>query len=295
MYKAQGRKITGLLFVAPSVLVVVALLIYPVLSSIFFSFTNKNLIRRRYDFVFLDNFKMLLTAPEFWGAFVNSVKWTVLSLLGQLLIGLILALLLNRVRHLGAVFRTMLIVPWAFPPIILAFGWKWILNDVYGFVPNLADLLGWTESNIAPLSDPNMVFWAVLGINIWFGAPLFMVNVLSALKTIPQDQYEAARVDGATSFQQFWFITVNHIREVIGLLVILRTIWVFNNFDLLYLLTGGGPGRATTTLPIYAYQTGWNLRLLGSASAITVLLLLLLLLFTAFAFKLLTKWERERG
>lgn len=295
MNTAQSRKLTGFLFVGPAIFIVVALLIYPVLSSIYFSFTNKNLIRPKYDFVFFDNFQKLITSSEYWAAFGTSIKWTVLSMVGQLLLGLVLALALNQVRHLGGVYRTLLIVPWAFPPIILAFGWKWILNDVYGFVPNFVDLLGLTETNIAPLSDPNLVFWVVLGINIWFGAPLFMVNILSALKTIPQEQYEAAEVDGASSLQRFWYITVNHIREVIGLLVILRTIWVFNNFDLLYLITGGGPGRLTTTLPIYAYQTGWNLRLLGTASAITVLLLIFLLMFTAVAFRVLSKWEKARG
>ncbi|XCB29307.1 sugar ABC transporter permease [Arcanobacterium hippocoleae] len=162
-------------------------------------------------------------------------------------------------------------------------------------MPSLLTALGITETNAAPLADPQLAFWVVLGINVWFGAPLFMVNILSALKTIPQEQYEAARVDGATGIQQFLFITVNHIREVIGLLVILRTIWVFNNFDMLYLLTGGGPGTMTTTLPIYAYQTGWNLRLLGTASAITVLLLIFLLFVTGLCFKLLSKWEKERG
>ena len=92
-----------------------------------------------------------------------------------------------------------------------------------------------------------------------------MVNILAALKTIPREQYEAAIVDGASSFQVFRYITIRHIRGVIGLLVVLRTIWVFNNFDLLYLLTGGGPSDLTTTLPIYAYKTGWNLKRLGTA------------------------------
>ncbi|MBN9643706.1 carbohydrate ABC transporter permease [Corynebacterium mendelii] len=295
MTASKKRRLAGFLFVSPAVLLVVALLIYPVLSSIYFSFTNKNLIRVNYDFVGFDNFTLLLSSSDFWYAFVNSVKWTVLSMLGQLLVGLFAALALNRLPRFSGFYRTMLIIPWAFPPIILAFVWKWIFNDVYGFIPSLLSTLGITETNAAPLSNPDIAFWVVLGINIWFGAPLFMVNILSALKTIPQEQYEAAMVDGASNIEQFFYITVNHIKEVIGLLVILRVIWVFNNFDILYLLTGGGPGKLTTTLPIYAYQTGWNLRLLGSASAITVLLLVFLLILASGAFKLLNKWEKERG
>ncbi|XCB29306.1 sugar ABC transporter permease [Arcanobacterium hippocoleae] len=127
------RKITGLLFVAPAILLVVLLLIYPVISSIFFSFTNKNLIRQSWDFVLFDNFALLLTSPEYWASFFASVKWTLFSIIGQLFVGLILALALNSIRRFAGLYRTLLIVPWAFPPIILAFAWKWIFNDVYGF------------------------------------------------------------------------------------------------------------------------------------------------------------------
>ena len=145
------------------------------------------------------------------------------------------------------------------------------------------------------LGNPTTTFWIALFINIWFGAPMFMVNILSALKTIPQEQYEAAMVDGASGWQRFRFITLTHIREVIGLLVILRTIWVFNNFDMLFLLTGGGPGERTTTLPIFAYQEGWNLRQLGVASTVTILLLIFLLALAFGAFRMLNRWEKERG
>lgn len=286
---------TGIAFVAPSIVVVLALLIYPVLSSIWFSFTNKHLLRTDYEVIGLDNYTDLLTSPEYWNAFGVSVRWTALSILLQLLAGLVLALALDRVPRGSAVFRTLLIVPWAFPAIITAFAWKWILNDVYGILPNLLTRSGLTESNIALLGNPGLTFWVVLGVNVWFGAPLFMVNILSALKTIPQEQYEAAMVDGASGWQRFRFITLTHIREVVGLLVVLRVIWVFNNFDMLFLLTGGGPGTRTTTLPIYAYQEGWNLRQLGVASTVTVLLLLFLLAIAMVAFRFMNRWEKERG
>ena len=283
----------NLLFVLPAMLIVFLLLIYPIFSSIYFSFTSKNLIRPYYKWIWFDNFKFVLTNPEFYHAFLNSIKWTILSITGQLLVGFIAALSLNRIPKFSGFYRTLLIIPWAFPAIVIAFSWKWILNDVYGFIPNLLTQLHITKENINFLADPKTAFWIVLFINIWFGAPLFMVNILAALKTIPREQYEAAIVDGASSFQVFRYITIRHIRGVIGLLVVLRTIWVFNNFDLLYLLTGGGPSDLTTTLPIYAYKTGWNLKRLGTASAVTILLLLFLMAVCFGYFKLLNKWERE--
>jgi len=283
----------NLVFVLPAMLIVFLLLVYPIFSSIYFSFTSKNLIRPYYKWIWFDNFKFVLTNPEFYRAFLNSIKWTILSITGQLLVGFIAALSLNRIPKFSGFYRTLLIIPWAFPAIVIAFSWKWILNDVYGFIPNLLTQLHITKENINFLADPKTAFWIVLFINIWFGAPLFMVNILAALKTIPREQYEAAIVDGASSFQVFRYITIRHIRGVIGLLVVLRTIWVFNNFDLLYLLTGGGPSDLTTTLPIYAYKTGWNLKRLGTASAVTILLLLFLMAVCFGYFKLLNKWERE--
>ena len=283
----------NLVFVLPAMLIVFLLLIYPIFSSIYFSFTSKNLIRPYYKWIWFDNFKFVLTNPEFYRAFLNSIKWTILSITGQLLVGFIAALSLNKIPKFSGFYRTLLIIPWAFPAIVIAFSWKWILNDVYGFIPNLLTQLHITKENINFLADPKTAFWIVLFINIWFGAPLFMVNILAALKTIPREQYEAAIVDGASSFQVFRYITIRHIRGVIGLLVVLRTIWVFNNFDLLYLLTGGGPSDLTTTLPIYAYKTGWNLKRLGTASAVTILLLLFLMAVCFGYFKLLNKWERE--
>ena len=291
--KLKSFNLTGMLFVLPSVLIVILLLIYPIFSSIYFSFTSKNLIRPFYDFVWLENFKFVLTNPDFYRAFLNSIKWTVLSLVGQLAVGFTAALALNRIPKFTGFYRTLLIIPWAFPAIVIAFSWKYILNDVYGFLPNLLTKIGITDANINFLANPDLAFIVVVLINIWFGAPLFMVNILSALKTVPSEQYEAAQMDGASSFQVFWHITLRHIRVVIGLLLVLRTIWVFNNFDILYLITGGGPSDITTTLPIFAFKAGWGMKQLGVASAITVILLLFLLGICFLYFKLLDKWERE--
>lgn len=291
--RKRTLNITGLLFVLPSLLIVVLLLFYPVVSSVFFSFTNRHLLRTDYDFVGISNFTAVLQNPQFWHAFTTSIHWTVASILGQLIVGFLAALALNRIRHLTGLFRTLLIIPWAFPAIVIAFGWRWILNDVYGFLPNLLTKLGITETNVSFLANPDVVMLTVLAINVWFGAPLFMVNILAALKTVPKEQFEAATVDGANAFQRFAFITMPHVKKVVGLLVILRTIWVFNNFELLFLITGGGPAGLTETLPIFAYRTGWGLQQLGVASAITVLLLVFLLALGALAFRLLNSWDKK--
>lgn len=287
------KNYTRWLFVLPAIIIVLALFVYPIISSFYFSFTNKNLIRPTYDFVGLDNYIAVLKDKGFWNAFLNSLKWTIFSLGGQLLVGFTAALALNKVKHLKGFYKTLLIIPWAFPSIVIAFSWQWILNGVYGFLPNILVQLGLCDTPPQFLTDRVLAFVVLVFINIWFGVPMIMVNVLAALQTVPQDQYEAAEIDGAKGWQSFLYITVPHIKVVTGLLVVLRTVWIFNNFDLIYLITGGGPAGATQTVPVYAYDMGWGTKLLGKSSAVTVLLFIFLMAVCVAYFAVLAHWEKE--
>ena len=287
------KNYTRWLFVLPAIIIVLALFVYPIISSFYFSFTNKNLIRPTYDFVGFDNYIAVLKDKGFWNAFLNSLKWTIFSLGGQLLVGFTAALALNKVKHLKGFYKTLLIIPWAFPSIVIAFSWQWILNGVYGFLPNILVQLGLGDTPPQFLTDRVLAFVVLVFINIWFGAPMIMVNVLAALQTVPQDQYEAAEIDGAKGWQSFLYITVPHIKVVTGLLVVLRTVWIFNNFDLIYLITGGGPAGATQTVPVYAYDMGWGTKLLGKSSAVTVLLFIFLMVVCVAYFAVLAHWEKE--
>jgi len=291
--KSYKDKLISFSFILPAILVVGLLLFFPVATSLFFSFTSKHLIKPNYDFVGFANYVKILNDSTFWHAFFTNIKWTVVSLAGQILVGFTAALALERIRHFKGLFRTILIIPWAFPTIVIAMSWKWILNGVSGFLPNFLVDIGLVQEIPQFLSSANLVFMTVVFINIWFGSPLIMVNVLSALQTVPKDQYEAAEIDGASSWQSFIRITLPHIRIVIGLLIVLRTIWIFNSFDMIYLLTGGGPAGLTQIVPIYAYNLGWGLKQLAQSSAVTVLLLIFLLGVSTLYFRLLNKWERE--
>ena len=145
------------------------------------------------------------------------------------------------------------------------------------------------------LSDPKLVLPTLVFINIWFGAPMIMVNVYAALQTVPQDQYEAALIDGASSWQSFIHITVPHIKVVVGLLVVLRTIWVFNNFDIIFMTTAGGPASMTTTMPLYIYDLGWTNKLVGRASAASIILLAFLIAVCLIYFCMLSHIGKREG
>ena len=211
-------------------LVVLLLLLYPVMSSIFYSFTNKNLIKPAYSFVGFENYAKILTDPVFWAAFWTNIKWTAASLLGQLLVGFTGALALNRIRHAAGVYRTCLIIPWAFPSIVLAFSWKWILNGVSGFLPNFLVQVGLCATPPQFLSSAGLVFPTLVFVNIWFGAPLIMVNILSALQTVPKDQYEAAQLDGCGYLGFFFKIVLPLSKAVIAVIALWAAVGQWNSY-----------------------------------------------------------------
>ena len=281
------------IFIAPAMVVTIVLLAWPICMSIYYSFTNKSLLGKPVEFVGLSNYVSVLQNSEFYISLWNTVVYTVLSLSLQLLFGFIVALALNRITRFKGLFRTLCLIPWAFPMIIVSFTWSYLLNDIYGIVNGKLLAWGIVSQPIQFLADPKLAMITVSLIHVWFGVPLFAINILASLQTIPKELYEAAEMDGATVWQRFRFITLPFVRVVVGLLIILRTIWIFNSFDLIFLLTGGGPGVSTQTMPIFAYRMGWTLYSLGRSSAVTILLLIILAVACTIYFKVLDHWESE--
>lgn len=286
-------RFAGPLFLIPAALLVLFVLVYPVLSSLYYSFTDRNLLKTDYDFIGFANYAQVFQDDRFWKALTNSVIWTAASVSLQILLGFGAALLLNRINWFKGMFRTVLIIPWAFPSLVIAFTWTWLMNDQYGFINGILLQTGLIHQPILWLADPGLAMMSMVLINVWFGFPFMMVSILAALQTISKDEYEAAAIDGASAWQSFVHITLRHVRIIIGLIAVVRTIWVFNNFEFIFLTTGGGPGNATETLPLYAYRTGWVLSALGKSSAIATILVLLLIIITYFYLRLLSRWERN--
>lgn len=276
----------GFLFMLPVLILVAYLLIYPVVTSLYISLTNRHLLRQGYTFVGLENYRQVLADRELWETLANTGVWTVGSLTFQLLLGLVGALLLNRRMTLQWLWRMLIIVPWAFPPIVIAFTWQWILNDLYGVLNHVLMALHLVDVPLLFLGSRNLAMPTIIGVNTWFGFPFFLLAILAALQGIPETEYEAARIEGANAWQTFCHVIFPRIRFTLGIVLVLRTMWVVNSFDFIFLLTGGGPGTTTETLPVFAYFTGWRRYFLGQASAICVILLGILVLSSWFYFRL---------
>jgi multiple sugar transport system permease protein len=271
---------------------------YPVLANIAYSFTNKSFLFADTSFVGLKNYFDVLGDEVFgfWASLRVSLVWTLAAVTLQFLVGLGAALLLNHDVRGQRFFRVALLVPWAFPVIVYAMIWRWMLNDQGGVITWLAVALGLMPEPVFLLGQPATALATVIGVAVWYGYPFMAASLLAGMQAISEEYYEVARIEGATAWQQFWHVTLPFLRSVIIVVLVLRTIWVFNAFELIYLLTGGGPNGATLTLPVLAYNLGWQQFLPGKAATVSVLMLFVLAGAAFIYFRALaSQREVERG
>ncbi|WP_075894432.1 carbohydrate ABC transporter permease [Actinomadura sp. CNU-125] len=279
--------------IAPSVLLMLGFLVYPVLSVLYYSLRHYN-VTQPWDngFAGLDNFRQMLGDELFWQSLGFSVQWVVATVVLQLLLGLGLALIVNESFIGRALSRAMVFSPWAVSGVLTTGIWVLLYNPTTGFTRYLADW-GIGSAGSSPLADPGTVFPAVVLTELWRGVPFFAILILADLQSASKDLYEAASVDGATRWQRFRHITLPHLRDAIILATLLRAVWEFNNVDLLYTMTGGGPANATTTLPLYVAQKAAVSHDFGYGSALTTVGFFILLFFS-IAYLRLSKFGGER-
>lgn len=264
-----GSKVTRWVFVGPAMLVVICLLVYPLLSTLVYSFTNKTMIRPDFDVIGFQNYISLLKDEEFFTAFGHTLFWTVCSVLGQVIVGFIGALCLNRVKNNVAknMFRIFAIIPWGFPAIATAMTWKWLLNGIYGFIPTMMKDLGLTEGLIQFLSNSDLVL-----VYMSFSVPYAVWMLVGFFKTVPIDIEESGRIDGANRFQVFTRIVLPLVRPGIVSTAIYVFINAWNEF--LYALLLVSSSTKTTLSVAVKTLEGADILNWGSmmaASAIVVL------------------------
>ncbi|SFJ14885.1 carbohydrate ABC transporter permease [Thermoflavimicrobium dichotomicum] len=277
-------------FLTPVLVVMAVLVFYPLIKGISYSFTNMNqynmgskFIDPSYEWVGLKNYKELFRsfiAPKsvFRDVLIQTLIWTFVNVFFHFTIGLGLALLLHRKIKGRGIYRTLLMVPWAVPSFVGAFAWLWMYNDKYGFFNLMLKQMG--LATIPWLGDSFWAMVSVIMVNVWIGVPFMIVTLLGGLQSIPDSLYEAARIDGASSWQQFRHITLPLLRPVAVTATTLGIIWTFNMFNIIYLVTAGGPIHSTEILVTYAYREAFRNWNLGLASTYGVVILSFLLVFT---------------
>ena len=263
---------TAWLGLVPLLVLVSAVAVYPVGRMIALSFVNQNLETGLVpEFAGWANYRRAWSDAHFWGTVTRTLAFTVLAVGAELVLGLLAALGLHHSLIGRGAARTAALVPWVLPTSALALGWIWIFNDQFGVVNDLLRRAGVIESPVAWLGHPSTAFMAVVVADVWKTTPFITLLILAALQTIPGQLYEAAAIDGASRWQRFTWITLPLLRPALFVAVLFRTLQSFGVFDLVYVMTGGGPGGATETFALYAYRTFMRYLDFGYGAALLVI------------------------
>ncbi len=281
----------GMLLIAPTLLIFSAVIVYPLVSAIYLSLFSIYTPTLQGRWVGLDNFREMLGSSVFWTALRVNVIWTVGTLSLQIVFGVATALLLNQNIWLRSLARSLILFPYFVSTVVAVLIWRWMFNDVYGILNHFLLATGIIDMPVDWLGSMPNAMLSVILIGAWKYFPFVVIAVLARLQTIPPQLYEAATIDGAGAWGRFWDVTLPQLRDVLVVITLLRTIWDFKEFDLIYLLTGGGPVTSTQTLPLLVYKQAFGLNAMGTASTYAIGMLIVLL---AFMVLYLTRVGREK-
>lgn len=281
----------GALLIAPTVMIFCLVIVYPLVSAIYLSLFTIYTPTLRGDFVGLSNYADLMSRHEFWRSLFNTVVWTVSTLFLQVVFGIAMALVLHQNMIFRSLARSLILFPYFVSTVVAVLVWRWLFNDLYGILNHTMMWIGLIGMPLDYLgSMPNAMISVIL-VGAWKYFPFVVIAVLARLQTIPEHLYEAAKIDGAGPVARFFDVTLPQLRDVLLVVILLRAIWDFKEFDLIFLLTGGGPIISTQTLPLMVYKEAFGLNDMGRASAVAVTMMLVMLVFMILYLR--TTRERE--
>ncbi len=290
--RGRRRINPGYAFSLPAVVLLALVLLIPLAYVINLSLQTE-VGRGDMAYVGLDNYARFVADPYFWNAVRNTFAFTIASVAMHVLLGLGVALLLNKDIRGRTAFRVVALVPWMFSSVVVAALWRWMYSPEFGVINDILDRIGIISEQIPWLGDLNLALPAVIFANAWRGFPFVMIMVLAGLQAIPREQYEAAAVDGASTIAAFRYVTLPHLRFVLSISIVLDSIWTFKYFDLVQVMTGGGPANATEVLTTLVYRNAFEYFRFGYASAIAVMMFLILLAFTAIYVRMALRQEER--
>ena len=269
----EGR--FALLLLLPAAVVVFGVVIWPVVRTLVVSLYDvDSAMPGSYPFVGLDNYVRVFQDSRFYSVLGHTMYFTLVSTFLELALGIAVALLLNAPLRARWLWRSIVVLPWALPTIVNGALWRWIYNGQYGALNGLLDTLGISQTPTQWLGEPFLALNMVIIADVWKNTSIVVFFILAGLQTIPSDLYEAARVDGAGPWRAFWRLTIPMLAPSIAVVLILRTIEAFKVFDIIYVMTGGGPASGTQTVAFYTYLQAFSNQLFGYGAALAYLIVL---------------------
>ncbi|MFD0677758.1 MULTISPECIES: carbohydrate ABC transporter permease [unclassified Paenibacillus] len=269
---------------SPVLIYLLAVMVLPFGWAVYLSFTNK-VVGAPATFIGLKNYLDLMKDSLFWKVAWNTILFTVAAVIGKTVFGMIMALVLNEKIVCRNLFRVLLFLPWTIPTIVSVFTWQWIYSDVGGVLNFLLMKTGILDHQVGWLATPDLAMFSVILVNVWRGIPFMGIAILAGLQTISKEMYEAAMLDGAGAIKRFIYMTLPSVKEVTILAAVMTTIWTLNDFEIIWLLTRGGPSNGTQVLSTLSYTTGFLNLSLGKAIAIAIITMPPLIMLINFVTK----------
>ena len=292
-YSRKEDRTFGYFSLIPALFVIYIIIGLPFSYSVYMSLTNK-VIGRPESFIGIKNFITIFKDAVYWKVLTNSFIYTFSSVATKLILGMIFALTLNE-RFIGrGIIRVLFLIPWSVSGMVAALDWKWIYNDTYGILNVLLKNWGLIKNSIPWLSDPIMAMAAVIIVDIWKGTPFFLFSILGGLQTLDREMYEAATIDGAGAIRRFINLTIPSLLPVISITSMLSSIWTFNQFDIVFIITQGGPAHASALISTYTYEVAFWQNMMGKSLSVGVSIIPILAIFIYFATKWMSK-ENDLG
>ena len=283
---SRRKKMEPWYYVGPIFLLLVIMFGYPLIKSVVMAFQNYKLGNANVYFNDFANFQKMFGDKDFLLLLKNSIVYVIVSVFGQFIGGLILALCLRDKFKGRGIYQSIVFLPWAFSAFVVGLVFRWSFNGEYGVVNDVLMKLGIIKKGIAWLGTPGLSLVVVILAMIWIGIPFFGIMILAALQSIPDEIYEAADMDGCGMFRKFFSLTLPYIKPTVIMTILLRTIWIFNSFDLVVIVTQGGPANYSQTLPSYMYTKAFSGYDFGLAGAFGVLLMVILGVYAVLFLKL---------
>jgi ABC-type sugar transport system permease subunit len=280
----------GILFVLPALLLYLVFMIYPFLQSIYLSFTSWNGVEAVKEWIGLANYRELIRDERLWLSLRHNLIWVVLGTIGPIAVGMLLAMLLARRPRGFTLFRTVYFMPQVLSAVVVGIVWSWVYNPIFGILNKGLDAVGLEDISRGWLGDPDVALYAVLIANTWAEIGFVFVVFLAGLQNVSRDLLEAATVDGANAWQRFWNVTVPQMGNVINVVTALLLIGGFNVFDIIFVMTGGGPANATEVIATYTYKEAFTQNNVGYASTLSLVMTVIALVASVSFIRL-----RERG
>jgi multiple sugar transport system permease protein len=286
----ENENVLGYLVIAPALLLLLVLVAYPFFIAIGLSVQDK-VVGKPGIFVGLKNFLTALESQIFRQTLQNSFVFTIASVTLKVVLGMGLALLLNRSIRGKKFFRGAILLPWVVPTALSTLAFLWIFDATYSIINWILMRLGLIDRGILWLGKPHLAMLSVIIVNTWRGMPFFAISILAGLVSIPQELYEAAKTDGAGPLASFWHITLPMLKPVLLIVILFSTIFTFSDFNIVYVLTRGGPVNSTHLFATYAHQTGLVSARIGEGAAVSLFLFPILVLVIFFQLRLLRREE----